>query len=174
MPTDCGVKPIIETDSSSAVEMACANCSASESAGIPRNAALMSSSALSGSRKKSPETATSDSRPSATSTSTATSFPPGTLYSPRIRPAYPCGILCGERRRRSHRARSAHLFGRQGDQVTTPVSRCGAAQSRGRDRTCRPLAIWPSNGPASADRRDDLCGGRIAATSQLPGEPQRR
>ena len=62
MPTDCGVKPIIETDSSSAVEMACANCSASESAGIPRNAALMSSSALSGSRKKSPETATSDSR----------------------------------------------------------------------------------------------------------------
>lgn len=83
---------IIETDSSSAVEMACANCSASESAGIPRNAALMSSSALSGSRKKSPETATSDSRPSATSTSTATSFPPGTLYSPRIRPAYPAGF----------------------------------------------------------------------------------
>ncbi len=39
-----------------------------------------------------PETATSDSRPSATSTSTATSFPPGTLYSPRIRPAYPAGF----------------------------------------------------------------------------------
>src|SRR5690606_20274688 len=51
-------------------------------AGRPSSAVFIASSALSGSRKKSPLTWTPARRPSSTARSTTTSLPPGTLYSP--------------------------------------------------------------------------------------------
>ncbi len=86
--TASALKPTITTSSASAAPTTRASSATPASAGRPTRAASIVSSAVSGSRKKSPLTATLASRPSATSTSTATSLPPGTLYSPRTESSY--------------------------------------------------------------------------------------
>ncbi len=85
IPTDSGVNPIRATSSPIFSAIAWPIRVASAVVGSPVTAATMSSSASSGSRKKSPDSATRDSCPSSTSTSTITSLPPGTLYSPRTK-----------------------------------------------------------------------------------------
>ena len=71
----------------SALRTAVAMAVESDSAGSPFTASLMSSSAESGSRKKSPARRKRAIRSSSISRSTTTSFPPGTLYSPCTVPA---------------------------------------------------------------------------------------
>ena len=58
MPIDSAVKPMSDTSSARAPVTAPASCSTPASTGIPVSAALMSPSASSGSRKKSPDTLT--------------------------------------------------------------------------------------------------------------------
>ena len=113
MPTASGVKPISATWSSKAASMAPASALALESAGIPFRAASISSKALSGSRKKSPETCACAKRPSNTSMSTATSFPPRTLYSPRN---------CGSFHLSSPRRYPMRPGGADSNQLTSPVA----------------------------------------------------
>jgi len=83
MPTASGLNPMNRTPGVAA-SIAETYVATSAAAGSPVRASLMASSASSGSRKKSPETATDVSRSSSTSTSAATSLPPATLYSPRM------------------------------------------------------------------------------------------
>src|SRR5690606_25238661 len=74
--TPSGVMPNRPTPGPSAMRTAAATIASPESTGRPRSAALIESSALSGSRKKSPLTWTSAMRPSSTDRSTTTSLPP--------------------------------------------------------------------------------------------------
>ena len=75
-------KPNSTAPSGSAAVTASAMSAALVSTGSPVSARLISGSASSGSRKKSPLSETWASTPSTTSKSTTTSLPPGTLYSP--------------------------------------------------------------------------------------------
>src|SRR3546814_7948017 len=75
MPNSC-------VSRSSVAVTAAASAASPVSAGRPSSAASMASSALAGSRKKSPLTCTAVIRPSTMDRSTTTSLPPGTLYSP--------------------------------------------------------------------------------------------
>src|SRR5690625_6700968 len=84
--------------------MASVNCATDEFSGSPVSARSIRSSASSGSRKKSPDIETRAKRPASTSTSTATSLPPGTLYSPRMRP-----IVCRSEEHTSELQSRGHL-----------------------------------------------------------------
>src|SRR6476661_3952976 len=75
-------KPKSTASAGRAASTAAAISAAVELSGSPSRAELMSSSASSGSRKKSPLRDTPVKAPSTTSRSTTTSLPPGTLYSP--------------------------------------------------------------------------------------------
>ena len=88
MATASGLKPNSMASDGRAARMAVASCAVSAVVGRPSSACRMLSSALSGSRKKSPDTCTWVSLPSCSCRSTTTSLPPGTLYSP-------CLVLIG-------------------------------------------------------------------------------
>ena len=84
--TASGVNPSSCAPSGRAARTAAAMAAASDSIGSPSTAPLMSSRALSGSRKKSPARRNSAILPSRSSRSTTTSLPPGTLNSPCMHP----------------------------------------------------------------------------------------
>src|SRR5690606_18310709 len=85
--TASGSNPYIETPGPRVTWIAAAISASLASAGRPHTARSIASSAVSGSRKKSPLTWTCAMWPSASSRSTTTSLPPGTLYSPCIPPS---------------------------------------------------------------------------------------
>src|SRR5690606_34698625 len=85
--TAAGLHPYHETSGPRVTWIAAAISASLASAGRPHTARSIASSAVSGSRKKSPLTWTFAMWPSASSRSTTTSLPPGTLYSPCIPPS---------------------------------------------------------------------------------------